>query len=137
MTKFFIYLQLHQNSTILGGERKIWFRPTWYIAFTRHGVTNCVVRYTHVRPQVSDRSIDKHVTFSISCFCALFQRIVIVLQRPGEVRLLRIGDSRADHVIPAIDSFFLYVTFRFNCMENMGPPLKASEAPSKKTELRL
>lgn len=92
--------------------------PTWYVAFAWYGVADCVIRHTHVCPEVSDRSIKEHITSPISQFRDLLQRIVFVLQGPAEVRLLWICDSRAKHVILAIDSFLLYVAFRFNYMEN-------------------
>lgn len=89
-------------------------------------MADCVIRYAHVRPEVDDRGIEEHVTSPVSHFRDLLQRVVFILQRPAEVRLLWIRDGRANHVILARESFLLYVAFRFNCMENIVKTLEKS-----------
>lgn len=105
--------------------------PTWYVAFTRYGMADCVVRHAHVRPEVSDWSIEGHVTFSVSYFRDLLQRVIFVLQWPSETRLFRVGVGWANDVILALESYFLYSAFRFNCMENMASPLDVGRSEQK------
>lgn len=86
-------------------------------------MANCVVRHAYVRPEIRNRGIEQHVTSSVPHFRDLFQRVVVTLQRPDEIGLFRIGDGRADHVILSLESFFLYVAFGLNCVENMPASL--------------
>lgn len=95
-------------------------------------MANCVVRHTHVCPEISNRSIEEHVTFSVFHFCDLLQCIVVTFQRPDEIRLFRVGDRRADHVVLSLESFFLYVAFGFNCMKNVPTLLNRCKRETEK-----
>jgi len=56
-------------------------------------MADAVVRHAYVRPEISDRSIEEHVTASVSHLCYLLQGVVVTFQRPNEIRLFRISDS--------------------------------------------
>lgn len=110
------------------------FPPTCYVALARRGIADRVIRDAHVRPGISDRGIEQHVASSVSHFGDLLQCVVVVLQGPDKIRLFRVGDGRADHVILALESFSLYVAFGLNCVRNVNGTVVKRNQPGPKTQ---
>lgn len=80
-----------------------------------------VVRNANVRPEIGHRRIEADVAFSIARLRDLLQRVVVTLQRPNEIGLLRVRYRRAHHVILAVYSFPFHVTFRLNWTKRNPP----------------
>lgn len=88
---------------------------TWHVSLARTRLANCVVRNANVRPEIGHRCVETDVAFSISRLGNLFQRVVVTLQRPNKIGLLRVRYRGAYHVIHPVYSFLFHVTLRLNC----------------------
>lgn len=80
-----------------------------------------VVRNANIRPEIGHRRIEADVAFPIARNGDLLQRVIVTLQRPNEIGLLRIGHRRAHHVILSVYSLPFHVTLRLNCTRREQP----------------
>lgn len=88
---------------------------TWHVTVAGAGMADGVVRNANIRPEIGYRCIEADVAFPIARNGDLLQRVIVTLQRPNEIGLLRIGRRRAHHVILSVYSLPFHVTLWLNC----------------------